>query len=121
MQKEGKSQTTVSDAEYIFNVIILRSDSDRMISHYEHRLEETVGDQFYQVSIHILDKLCDGAKLTIKDTMDIKEELKLSTDLDIHYLLAVFTHDGYLVQLDRVWAFEYCLLRKCWQGRRDFR
>lgn len=68
-----------------------------------------------------LNEICDGAELTIKGTKDIKEELKLSTGLDIHYLLAVLTHDGYLVHLDRVWAFEDCLLRKWWQGRRDFR
>lgn len=119
LQEEEKQSACVDDAEYVFQKIILRSDSDRMISHYEHRLEETLGKQYYQAAIQLLDRMCHGDQLTTADANQFKEEL--SVDMDIHYLLSVLTHDGYLDKADTHWVFNDSLLRKWWQGRKNFR
>ncbi len=90
LQEEEKQSPSVADAKHVFHEIILRSDSDRMISHYEDRLEETLGEQYYHIAIQLLDRMCDGDPLTITDANQFKKEL--SVDMDIHYILGVLTH-----------------------------
>lgn len=119
LQEEDKQSPSVTDAEYVFHEIILRSDSDRMISHYDDRLEETLGEQYYHIAIQLLDRMCDGDPLTITDANQFKKEL--SVDMDIHYILGVLTHDGYLDKETAHWIFYDSLLRKWWQGRKNFR
>ncbi len=117
--EEGKESAIKQDAEHVFQNIILRSDSDRMISHYENRLQETLGEQYYPVAIQLLDRMCDGSVLAANDAKLFKQEL--SEQIDIHYLLSVLTHDGYLDQEGMSWSFNDSLLRKWWQGRKQFR
>ncbi len=119
LQEEEKQSASIADAEYVFHKIILRSDSDRMISHYENRLEETLGEHYYQVAIQLLDKMCDGDQFSADDANLFKREHSL--DMDIHYLLGVLTHDGYLDKETTHWVFNDSLLRKWWQGRKNFR
>lgn len=120
LQQAGKSQATLADAEQVFRGTILRSDSNSMISHYESRLQETLGAEYYSVAIQLLDKMCDGKPLTATKISFFKG--KSSNNVDIHYILSVLDHDGYLDK-DQAnnWIFNDSLLRKWWQQRKQYR
>lgn len=119
LRVEEKRTAGKDDAEHVFQTVILRSDSDRMISHYEDRLAETLGAQYYPAAMQLLDKMCDGGRLAVDDANRFRQGL--SVDVDIHYLLGVLTHDGYLDVEADCWIFNDCLLRKWWQKRKLFR
>lgn len=120
LQQTGKSHATRADAEQVFRGVILRSDSNSMISHYESRLQETLGDEYYPVAIQLLDKMCDGKPLTATKIASFKG--KIPNTIDIHYILSVLDHDGYLGK-DQAndWIFNDSLLRKWWQQRKQYR
>jgi len=117
LQEEDKVTATREDLEYVFKHIILKSESDSLISHYEERLNETLGDDYYKFSIYLLDEMCDG------EPMDEHKanKLKIDPNIDLHYILKVLTHDGYLTEQDNYWVFEQSLLRQWWQKRKQFR
>jgi len=119
LQEEGKTSASKADAEYVFQQIIMRSDSDRMICHYEHRLEETLGEQYYKSAIRLLDQMCNGDSLTIENSKQYIQEAE--DDVCVHYILGVLVHDGYLDNKGNSWIFPDSLLRKWWQKRSNFR
>jgi uncharacterized protein len=119
LRTEQKATATRTDAEHVFNNVILRAESDTMVSHYEHRLNETLGDNYFEVAIKLLDQLCDGQPFTHSKFETVKAEHR--DDIDLHYLLGVLVHDGYLSNDETQWVFDDSLLRKWWRGRKKFR
>ncbi len=115
--EEGKEEATREDLEYVFKHIILKSESDSLISHYEERLNETLGDAYYRFSINLLDDMCDGEAMDV----DVANKLKIDPNIDVHYILKVLTHDGYLTEQNNCWVFQQSLLRQWWQKRKQFR
>jgi hypothetical protein len=119
-QEEEKHRVTIEDAQYVFKHIILKSESDSMICHYEERLEETLGEQYFLIAIKLLDKMCTGEPLNVGAASEFKKEN--TADIDVHYILKVLTHDGDLDEEDDdAWVFNDCLLRKWWQKRKNLR
>jgi hypothetical protein len=117
LQEEGKESASKEDLEYVFKHIILKSESDSLISHYEERLNETLGDDYYKFAIDLLDEMCGGEKMNVAKA----NTLNLKSSIDTQYILNVLTHDGYLTEQDNCWFFEKSLLRQWWQKRKQFR
>ncbi len=119
LQEEEKENANQADLEHVFKKIILKSESDSLISHYEERLEETLGEEYYLIAIQLLDKMCAGALFDVHAVKTFKQDI--ASNVDVHYILNVLTHDGYLDEDDGGWMFKQSLLRQWWQKRKSLR
>jgi energy-coupling factor transporter ATP-binding protein EcfA2 len=119
LQEEEKQKVVLADAEYVFNNVILKKESRSMISHYEDRLEETLGVDLYQLAICLLDRMCTGKRLRVTEAINFRDQNHQGQD--VQYVLDTLTHDGYLDELEDEWIFNDSLLRKWWVKRRNFR
>lgn len=118
LQEEEQTIVNKEIAEHVFKNIILRSESTSMVCHYEDRLEETLGQYNFPIAIELLDNMCDGEWLSLDAALQFQGG---NIDMDIHYILEVLVHDGYLNTENNQWIFSDSLLRKWWQVRKNFR
>ncbi|MCU7836675.1 MAG: hypothetical protein KZQ83_15675 [gamma proteobacterium symbiont of Taylorina sp.] len=116
--EEEQQIITLEIAQHVFTQVILLSESTSMIGHYEDRLEETLGIDNYPVAIKLLDAMCEGDWFTSKELSQLKVEYP---NIDLHYILEVLVHDGYLAINNNQWIFNDSLLRKWWQVRKNVR
>ncbi len=110
-------------ATCVYEDQILKKDSDSMVTHYEERLKETLGDPLYMSARNLLDQMSNGKQLSAEDAKQFarKECEKHGNKPDMSYLLNTLTHDGYLIENNDRWIFQDGLLRQWWFKRQSLR